>query len=93
MGGFGERQGVRGGGRNQMVVLHNPAPWGWLSLTLLLRRDGRASRALSLQKNKTHISTIVFLPSPTIIQPFLKTPFYKHLALCLCLRASLQMEA
>lgn len=36
MGGFGERQGVGGGGRNQIVVLHNPAPRGWLSISLLL---------------------------------------------------------
>ena len=36
MGGFGERQGVGGGGRNQIVVLHNPAPRGWLRISLLL---------------------------------------------------------
>lgn len=42
MGGFGERQGVGegGGGRNQMVALHNPTPRGWLSMTLLLKQDG-----------------------------------------------------
>lgn len=40
MGGLGERQRVgKGGGRrrNQMVLLHNPTPWGGLSKTSLLR--------------------------------------------------------
>lgn len=44
MGGFGERQGVGGGRRNQMVVFHNPAPRVWLTMTLLLGQDDVASK-------------------------------------------------
>lgn len=81
MGGFGEKQGVGGGGRNQMVVLHNPTPRGWLSMTLLLGRDGIASDVQSSQKYRTHMNSILFSPSSTIMainffltSSFLKTP-------------------
>lgn len=43
-------QGVGGGGRNQMVVLHNPAPRGGFSVTLLLRQDSRAAGAQGCER-------------------------------------------
>lgn len=56
IGGFGERQGIEGGGRNQMVVLHNPAPQGWLSKTRLLGQDSVTSRVL--HKTYEHMNSI-----------------------------------
>lgn len=77
MGGFGERQGVRGGGRNEMVVLHNPTPRVWLTMTLLLGQGGLASKVQSLQRKHTHMNTIWFSSSCTIMLiNFFSTSFF-----------------